>query len=508
MRWDVYAKIKVLFTILDVRVNLYTFGFTIPVSTPTDPTHDLAAAVSNTLWLNIGAGTGTNGTHNAAARGYRSSNINETVYVGYNSETKQIVVSGFGGQHEEFPAAGITLIKGFAGTGNDKIIVSDQVLVPVEIHGGAGDDTLRSGGGPGALFGDAGKDLLLAGFGGGTFDGGDHDDTVFGGDGIDVIHGGLGNDRLFGRRRDDSIDGGDGIDAIDGGIGADTLAGGSNNDIIRGGVGDDTIRGDAGNDEIEGGDGSDKLRGGGGNDTIRGGLGNDFIWGEGGSDTIWGEQNNDVLFGGAGNDVLNGQGASDIVYGDNGPVGMVLRIFGVDGPLLADEGKDPTNQDVITADDGSDILLDGQHDSDTYLLIYNGGKANSRIIVLDTGSSVGTDIFTVTGTINSDNILLRANTDGASAFVALINDNQNAERIDYTGVERIVINGSFGDDHFISDDTAAEVTINGEEGNDTFQIGQIFRSARTSDLANIAIGDELATVETTRGFLSNGISRR
>ena len=36
------------------------------------------------------------------------------------------------------------------------------------------------------------------------------------------------------------------------------------------------------------------------------------------------------------------------------------------------------------------------------------------------------------------------------------------ERVDYDRIERIVVNGSFGNDHFAVDDTAAEVTLNGE----------------------------------------------
>src|SRR6185503_18857924 len=86
------------------------------------------------------------------------------------------------------------------------------------------------------------------------------------------------------------------------------------------------------------------------------------------------------------------------------------------------------------------------------------------------------------------------------------NDSLNAERINYLGVERISVSGGFGRDHFVSDDTSAEVTLNGDEDNDTFQIGQVFRSPRTHDSANVAIDDEFATIETTRGYLSNGIS--
>jgi hypothetical protein len=82
------------------------------------------------------------------------------------------------------------------------------------------------------------------------------------------------------------------------------------------------------------------------------------------------------------------------------------------------------------------------------------------------------------------------------------------------------VNGSFGDDYFASDDTAGEVTLNGEFGKDIFQIGQMFKSNRGdqtdlvpspggndfSDVTGVHVDDAFANIETTRGWLSNGIS--
>jgi Ca2+-binding RTX toxin-like protein len=103
------------------------------------------------------------------------------------------------------------MVAGFevnAGNGNDSINVSREVLVPVTLRGGGGDDTLTGGGGP------------------------------------DKLVGGPGYDRLVGRAGDDLIYGGPGNDAIFGGPGADTLRGGPGNDTIAGGTGENDIRQD------------------------------------------------------------------------------------------------------------------------------------------------------------------------------------------------------------------------------------------------------------------------
>ena len=488
IRWDIYAKIKVLFTILDLRINLLTFSITVPVNTQEDPTHDLATLDGSTLWLNIGAGLGSDGNHNAAARGYRSAEIDESLYVGFNSDTNKIIVSGFGGQSEEFDATGITLVKGFAGTGHDRIFISSEVLIPIEIHGGEGDDEIHAGGGSAVVSGDAGNDLLLAGLAGGFFEGGDGHDTVYGLVSDIVIHGGFGNDRLFGGRRDDEIEGNDGIDTISGGPGADRILGHAGNDVIAGDYGDDEIEGGSGLNVIDGGDGADTITGGDDADVIHGGPGNDHVTGGGGDDSIFGDQHNDAIYGGSGKDRLDGGGASDRVWGDGGPE--------VDGS---------ESNDVLISRDGSDFL-DGEGGSDVYLIDYRGGKTSTLSIVLDTGAAVDTDLFTVSGTPLADQFLLRAGASGASAFVSLINSVTNVERLNYSGVERIVVNGGFGDDQFAVDDTKAEVTLNGEAGSDTFQISQLYASQRTFTAANVSVDDEFATIETTRGFLSNGIS--
>jgi len=430
VRWDIYAKLKLFFvTIFDIRFNLITLGGTIdfprlPVDAP-----DLATQSGSTLYLNIGDETGGRDSN----RWYGSSNSeynqykgrHEQLYIGADPARDKLIVSGWG-HTESFFLSDIDKIVGYAGSGDDVIIVSDDVPVELEIYGGSGGDILIAGGG---IF---------------TLDGGDGGDYLRGGNVGGTLRGGAGRD------------------LIDGGLGSDTIEGGDDDDYLFGWLGDDEIYGD------------------GGDDYIRGGLGADTIHGGDGKDKIFGERNDDLIYGDAGNDVIDGGPGDDTVYG---------------GP----------DNDLIFSKAGSDYL-DGEGDSDTFLVYYQGGDADTLITVLDTGDVSDTDVFVAIGTMADDQFLLRANADGSLAFVAMINGDCNVERVNYTGVERITVNGGFGDDDFAVDDTAAEITLNGEFGDDTFQIGQLFRSQRTEEHAKVSVDDEFATIETTRGFLSNGIS--
>jgi len=117
----------------------------------------------------------------------------------------------------------------------------------------------------------------------------------------------------------------------------------------------------------------------------------------------------------------------------------------------------------------------------------------------------------VFGTMYDDEFLLRASSSITGlAFVALINEDPNVERVNYWKLERIRISGSFGDDYFAVDDTHAEVTIEGNEGEDRFQVGQLYRSPRDGgayEFNHIETEDIYFTIETTVGWLSNGISK-
>jgi len=71
------------------------------------------------------------------------------------------------------------------GSGDDNIRVDSELDIPVEINGGAGNDTLRGGAGNDLLKGAKGDDVLLGGKG---------DDRLLGGPGNDELDGGAGTD--------------------------------------------------------------------------------------------------------------------------------------------------------------------------------------------------------------------------------------------------------------------------------------------------------------------------
>jgi Ca2+-binding RTX toxin-like protein len=140
------------------------------------------------------------------------------------------------------PFAGVSRVNVSGGDGIDTISAS-TLLVPVQIDGGAGNDTLTGG---------RVNDLLL---------------------------GGEGNDRLTGGPGDDSILGGAGNDTVIAGIG---------NDFVRGGVGRDTLNGDGGNDVLCGEADADRLLGGAGRDLLLGGAAADYLSGGYGDDLLIG----------------------------------------------------------------------------------------------------------------------------------------------------------------------------------------------------------------------------
>jgi len=194
-----------------------------------------------------------------------------------------------------------------------------------------------------------------------------------------------------------------------------------------------------------------------------------------------------------------------------------------------------SGNDVITLDhlpsmdvsSGHTVEIDGQGGSDETIIWLS---LNSRILVniADTGANDdGVDRTTINGTASNDLFLLRKD------FVAIISkgvDSDGDGYDDYTRINydhqingRLRVNGYAGADAFFVDDNSTISTLDGGAGNDFFQFGQLFKSARIAEdyfdnpqhpeyssypdySTGIAEEDAFATVETTRGFLSNGIS--
>jgi hypothetical protein len=114
-----------------------------------------------------------------------------------------------------------------------------------------------------------------------------------------------------------------------------TVTGGAGDDTLNGGAGDDTVTGGGGNDTLNGGAGNDTVTGGGGNDTLNGGAGNDTVNG-GGNNTVTGGG------GGGGNDTVTGGGGNDTVIGGGENDDLDIDILpGVIAGTLLPEDKDP-----------------------------------------------------------------------------------------------------------------------------------------------------------------------
>ena len=213
---------------------------------------------------------------------------------------------------------------------------------------------------------------------------------------------------------------------------------------------------------------------------------------------------------------------------------------------------------------GHHLVLDGQAGTDRYEIRTVGSKANVTaqrdyvIDVLDSGApDDGVDLLDVyandgtqngeldDGTLPDDDIFLLRKTNAIAAtaldrsgdqdafdsdpdrpaFVAVLTGTleqarasdpdgvvnvrpQEVQRINYdTALNgRLSVYGQGGNDFFAVDDNSAITNLDGGLGNDQFQIGQIFGAKRDVDEGSLESDDVFATVATTRGWLSRGIS--
>ena len=221
-------------------------------------------------------------------------------------------------------------------------------------------------------------------------------------------------------------------------------------------------------------------------------------------------------------EVQTGTGADEVLVTDSTSTGaMAIRTGDQDDFIQIIR---PDNQAA-----GDSLLIDGGSHADDIVIQTWGSTAgigvDYLITVSDSGGinpANGADTLEMLGTGDNDTFLSRA------GFVALLHGTEDQIRGLATGrpasVERIdydrSLNGRFsmiggaGDDLFISDDNATTITMDGGLGADSFQIGQLFGSDPVAGgtytengllVSNgIELGDDIATVETTRGFLSRG----
>jgi Ca2+-binding RTX toxin-like protein len=181
------------------------------------------------------------------------------------------------------------------------------------------------------------------------------------------------------------------------------------------------------------------------------------------------------------------------------------------------------------------IDIDGGSATDAVIVNVTGGDhADYLINVRDSGlQNDGADTLTINGTGAADVFLLREH------FVAYLNQtgvdgagrpqfSGNVERINYdrTINGRLTVTGGLQDDQFYVDDNSTITTLDGGEGSDLFQIGQVFGTnpnghdypegdrpddprVVADDVENIDLtsnSDDIELLRITRGWLSQGIS--
>ncbi|MEJ8562140.1 hypothetical protein QTO30_13515 [Yoonia sp. GPGPB17] len=251
-------------------------------------------------------------------------------------------------------------------------------------------------------------------------------------------------------------------------------------------------------------------------------------------------------------DILTGGDKDTVILTDMTMSAPIMRVDGeagedfiqirdggaVTGALTLAGGVDSDRIEVIRLAShaaGDSLTLDGGDDADEMMIQTWGSSAYAaagidyRIAIssaTDISPANGVDNLEILGVDDEDNgdiFLSRAN------FAALLHGTENqiigteagrpvtVERIDYDRSlnGRLTLAGLAGDDVFISDDNGTIMTMDGGLGDDRFQFGQIFGSRPVAGgtyendagqiVSNgIAPGDTIATLQTTRGFLSNG----
>ena len=304
----------------------------------------------------------------------------------------------------------------------------------------------------------------------------------------------------------------------------DNLFGGAGNDTIIGNKGDDIKIASWGDDLLiwNNGDGSDRMEGGRGYDTtqVNGAVdaGDDFelranghrteferlnlgnftlnvdnvekfeINGGGGDDTLnvrdlTGTDVDRVVFNaGYGDDYLDATESNVQIIADGGAGNDNLK--GSSVPDIADTLKGGAGNDTIIGNKGGDLKVGGEGDD---LLIWNNGDGSDIM-----EGDAGYDITQVNGAVDAgDDFELRANghrteferlnlgnftldVDNVEKFE--INggggdDTLNVKDLTGTDVDRVVFNGGDGNDYFDGSYTNVNLSLYGDEGNDTLTGG-------------------------------------
>ena len=221
----------------------------------------------------------------------------------------------------------------------------------------------------------------------------------------------------------------------------------------------------------------------------------------------------------------DGDDAITFDYENHGPADPGFPTHALTGHVEVFGGA---GHDLVTVNElhtrASTLDIDGQGDTDDVVVnVRADATATDYVInVFDTGApDDGADTLTINGTEVGDS----NNPDGEDLFLVRRNfvayltpdpahlpepDPQHllagVERINYDeNVNgRLIVNGYTGADAFYSDDNSSITTLDGGAGDDFFQVGQVFGAERIPPA--VAPGDEIATIYTTKGWLSRGVT--
>jgi Ca2+-binding RTX toxin-like protein len=440
-----------------------------------------------------------------------------------DSGAVQVDLGDNGSADFSFPRAAIDKIRVETGGGDDRVRIDDTNgaftnTIPTRIDGGPGNDTIAGGAGAETLLGGPGNDTIDGHAGNDVSDLGPGDDSFVWdpGDGSDSIEGGPGTDALVfnGAAASETVDlsaNGDrlrffrqpanitmdthGVERVDfnalGGADAITVNDLSGTDVrnvaldLAGTLGGTTGDGVADSVVVDGTNGNDALtvagdssgvtvsglgtqvaiqhqdpidqlfvEGLGGDDSISAtglaaGAITEFLDGGDGNDTIAGGPGAETLLGGNGNDTIDGNGGND------------RAALGAGGDTFVWDPGD--GSDTIDGEDGRDTLVfNGAGVGDTVDLSANGSRLrffrNPANITMDTGG-VERVVFNALG--GADNVTVNdlAGTDVTSVDLDLAGALGGTTGDGQT--DRVVVNGTAGDDAATVAGGAGDVSVTG-----------------------------------------------
>ena len=167
--------------------------------------------------------------------------------------------------------------------------------------------------------------------------------------------------------------------------------------------------------------------------------------------------------------------------------------------LLTGAGQDEISVTQVGNVEG--MYISGGANADYYQLKIYGtatGDINLDDVIATDANSAGNALVISTEDIEDvdDHFLFRN---------ALLYRYDDAQRIDYSGFAGLSLSTYGGNDTFIFDDSNVLLTVDAGEGDDIFQLGQMYQSPRDT-FAGLSADDTFLTYLTTQGYLSNGVS--